>query len=147
MNKKTKIFGDYTDVEDFIDRNIIKPLGKLPSKIDAIKSGKTNIPFNSNMQIIPCIVTYEPLYSSQMFREIIDKRLESDGITPYYFELMSIEDLEWLLSWSKYESPEVFLSEKYENPDLKYMSVRKVIEIKIPDNGKIFIIHKFHLAK
>ncbi len=116
-------------------RNIIEPLIKLPGKIEDIKSGLTDIPSNSDMEFFPCIVTYEPLYPNQLFREICNHEMKKGNIPEYDFELMSIEDLEWLLSWSQYESPIDFLRAKRANPEWKYMEVRQLIGIKMKEKG------------
>lgn len=67
------------------------------------------------MEFFPCIVTYEPLYSNQLFIDIIQRELKNAGIPEFDFELMSIEDLEWLLSWAEYENPIDFLKAKRVN--------------------------------
>jgi len=58
-----------------------------------------------------------------------------DNIPEFDFELMSIEDLEWLLSWAKYENPVDFLKAKRANLEWKVMSVRSLIEIKMEEKG------------
>jgi len=135
LNKKTKVYGDYADIANLVRRNIIEPLMKLPEKIADIKSGITGIPLDSRMQFFPCIVTYEPLYSSQLFLDIIQQELKREGIPAFDFELMSIEDLEWLLSWAEYENPVEFLKAKWANPQWKVMSARELIGIKIKERN------------
>jgi len=135
LNKKSKVYGDYSDIAALVRRNIIDPLSKLPGKIDDIKSGFTNIPSNGNMEFFPCIVIYEPLYSNQLFREIVQRELKAEGISEYEFELMSIEDLEWLLSWVMHESPIDFLRAKRENLEWKVMDVRQLVGIKMKEKG------------
>ena len=135
LNKKAKIYGDYADIAALVKRNIIDPLVKLPEKINDIKSGLTGIPSDRNMIFFPCIVTYEPLYSNQLFREIVQQELKREEITEYDYELMSIEDLEWLLSWATYESPVDFLRAKMENLEWKDMDVRQLVGIKMKEKG------------
>jgi len=131
LNKKTKVYGDYTDIVEQLKRNVIDPLVRLPGKIYDIKSGCTDIPLKQDMEIYPYIVTYEPLYPNEMIREVIDKELAQKGITGYDYELMSIEDLEQLLSWAQYESPFDFLRSKRESIEWKTKSIREVIGIKM----------------
>jgi len=133
LNKKTKVYGDYTDIVDQLRRNIIDPLVRLPGKIYDIQSGCTDIPLKRDMEIYPCIVTYEPLYPNEMIREVIDKELAREGIHNYDYELMSIEDLELLLSWAQYETPFDFLRSKREIVEWKTKSIRDVIGIKMKE--------------
>ena len=135
LNKKAKIYGDYTDIAALIKRNIIEPLIKFHEKIEDLKSGLTNIPSDSNMEFFPCIVTYEPLYSNELFRDIIQQELKHEGIPEFDYELMSIEDLEWLISWAIYENPVDFLKTKKSKPEWKAMDVRKLVGIKIKEKG------------
>jgi len=129
-----------------IKRNIIEPLIKLPGKIEDIKSGFTPIPSNGSMEFFSCIVTYEPLYSNQLFREIVQQELDNEEIPRYDFELMSIEDLEWLLSWATYESPVDFLRSKRENPEWRDMDIRQLVGIRMKEKG-ITIIRNALLDK
>ncbi|MDD5591437.1 MAG: hypothetical protein PHY18_05885 [Dehalococcoidales bacterium] len=135
LNKKTKIYGDYSDIAALVKRNIIEPLTKFSGKIADMKAGQTGIPCNDNTEFFPCVVTYEPLYSNQLFNDIIKQQFEREGIPEFDFELMSIEDLEWLLSWAKYESPFDFLKTKWANPEWKVMNIRELIGIKIKQKG------------
>jgi hypothetical protein len=48
---------------------------------------------------------------------------------------MSIEDLEWLLSWIKYESPIDFLRAKRENQEWKDADIRQVVGVKMREKG------------
>ena len=146
LNKKAKIYGDYADIAALIKRNIIEPLIKLPGKIEDIKSGFTPIPSNGSMEFFSCIVTYEPLYSNQLFREIVQQELDNEEIPRYDFELMSIEDLEWLLSWATYESPVDFLRSKRENPEWRDMDIRQLVGIRMKEKG-ITIIRNALLDK
>ena len=61
--------------------------------------------------------------------------MKKGNIPEYDFELMSIEDLEWLLSWAEHESPIDFLKAKWANPEWKYMEVRQLIGIKMEERG------------
>ncbi len=135
LSKKAKIYGDYSDVTVLVRRNIIEPLTKFPGKIADMKAGLTGIPCDSNMEVFPCVVTYEPLYSNQLFNDIIQQELKREGIPEFDFELMSIEDLEWLLSWAKYENPVELLKTKRASPEWKEMSVRELIGIKMKEQN------------
>lgn len=135
LNKRTKVYGDYTDIVDQLKRNVIGPLVRLPGKIYDIKSGCTDIPLKRDMEIYPCIVTYESLYINEMIREVIDKELAREGIPSYDYELMSIEDLEWLLSWAEYETPFDFLRSKRESLEWKTKTIREVIGTKMKEKG------------
>jgi len=135
LNKKSKVYGDYSEIAALVKRNIIDPLLKLPGKIEDIKSGSTDIPSNDSMEFFPCIVTYEPLYSNQLFHEIVQQELKGEGILEYEFELMSIEDLEWLASWAVHESPVDFLRAKRGKPEWKDMDVRQLVGMKMKEKG------------
>jgi hypothetical protein len=135
LNKKTKVYGDYADITNLVKRNIIEPLMKFPDKIADIKSGITGIPSDKEMKFFSSIVTYEPLYSNQLFLDIVQQELKREGIPAFDFELMSIEDLEWLLSWAEYENPIEFLKAKWANPAWKVMSTRELIWEKIEERN------------
>jgi hypothetical protein len=100
-----------------------------------MKAGITGIPCDNNTEFFPCVVTYEPLYPNQLFTEIIHRELKQEGVPEFDFELMSIEDLEWLLSWAMYENPFDFLRAKWTNPEWKIMNIRELVGIKIKENG------------
>ena len=127
LNKKAKVYGEYEDISGLIDRNIIAPLVKIPNKIKDVKDGLTSIPCSKDMESFPCIVTYEPLYSTELFIDMIKQEFKDREIPLYHFELMSIEDLEWLLAWANFENPIEFLKTKKANPDWKAMNVRQLI--------------------
>jgi hypothetical protein len=131
LSKKTKVYGDYSDIADLVERNILTPLKKFPGKITDMQSGLTNIPVTADTEFFPCIVNYEPLYSNELFMDVIQRELQKDDLPAFDFELMSIEDLEWLLSWAKYENPIDFLKTKKANPQWKTMSVRGLVEMKM----------------
>lgn len=135
LNKKAKVYGNYTDILTLVKRNIIEPLIKFLGKIADIQSGLTYIHSDNNMEFFPCIVTYEPLYSNQLFQDIIRREMKNEGIPEFNFELMSIEDLEMLLSWATYESPIDFLKSKRANPEWKAMDVRQLVGKKMEEKG------------
>jgi hypothetical protein len=135
LNKKAKTYGDYSDIAALVKRNIIEPLTKFPGKIADMKAGLTVIPSDNTMEFFPCVITYEPLYSNQLFNGIIRQELEREGISEFDFELMSIEDLEWLLSWAIYESPVNFLKAKKANPEWKFKNIRELVGIRMREKG------------
>lgn len=135
LNKKAKTYANYSDVATLVRRNVIEPLAKFPGKIGDIKAGLTGIPSDIGMEFFPCVVTYEPLYSTQLFNDIIQREMKREGIASFDHELMSIEDLEWLLSWSTHESPVDFLRAKRANPEWKVMGVRELVGVKAREKG------------
>lgn len=135
LNKKSKIYGDHKDITNLVNRNIVEPLKKFSEKINDIRYGITGIPSGYDMQFIPCIVTYEPLYLNELFLDIVAEELSKEGISGFDYELMSIEDLELLLAWTKYENMFEFLKTKMLNPEWKIMSVRGLIEKKAKEKN------------
>lgn len=135
LNKKAKTYADYEDIIASLNRNIVDTLKKLPAKIEDLKSGKTDVPLSSVIQYIPCVVTYEPLYPHQLFWDMIKQELHEENVPEFDFELMSIEDLEWLLAWATCENLPEFFHKKWSNPEWKVMSVRELIGKRAKERG------------
>lgn len=135
LNKRAKTYGDYEDIVELLERNVLETLKKIPIKIDALRSGATGISLSGVTEYIPCVVTYEPLYSHGLFLDVITRELRNQNVPEFDFELMSIEDLEWLLAWAAYEEPVEFIQKKLANPEWKVMSTSKLIEEKATEKG------------
>lgn len=135
LTKRAKTYGDYEEIIKLLKRNVLETLGKIPSKIEGLKSGRTGIPLSGVTEYIPCVVTYEPLYSHELFLDVIARELRNENVPEFDFELMSIEDLEWLLAWSTYEEPVKFIRKKWSNPEWKVMSARRLIGKRASEEG------------
>lgn len=127
LTKRAKTYGDYEEIIKILKRNILEALEKIPGKIEDLRSGRTGIHLHGVTEYIPCVVTYEPLYSHELFLEVITRELRNENIPEFNFELMSIEDLEWLLAWSDYENVVEFIKKKWSNPESKITSARRFI--------------------
>jgi hypothetical protein len=135
LHKRAKTHGDYEEVVLLLRRNIVETVKKLPNKIDDLKSGKTAIDLTGVKEYIPCIVTYESLYPTEFYREIITKELQKDNIPEFDFELMSISDLELVLAWSSYEDIVNFLKKKWSDPQIKLINASKVVFSRATEQG------------
>jgi len=135
LNKRAKTYGDYEEIVELLERNVLETLKKIPIKINALRSGATGISLSGVTEYIPCVVTYEPLYSHELFLDVITRELRNQNVPEFDFELMSIEDLEWLLAWAAYEEPVEFIQKKLANPEWKVMSTRRLIEEKATEKG------------
>lgn len=135
LNKRAKTYGDYEEIVELLERNVLETLKKIPIKIKDLKSGAAGISLSGVTEYIPCVVTYEPLYSHELFLDVITRELRNRNVPEFDFELMSIEDLEWLLAWATYEKPVEFIQKKLANPKWKIMSTRKLVEERAAKKG------------
>ena len=135
LNKRAKTYGDYEELVELLKRNVLQTLEKIPTKINDLRSGVTGIPLSGVTEYIPCIVTYEPLYSHELFLDVITHELRDKNVSEFNFELMSIEDLEWLLAWATYEDPVEFIQKKWTTPGCKAKNTRSLIEKRATEKG------------
>ena len=54
---------------------------------------------------------------------------------------MTIGDLEWLLTWSRHESPGVVLRDKLSDPTQGHLSVSQYLSNRAKDQGRSFPPH------
>lgn len=127
LHKRAKTYADYQEIITLLKRNIVETLLKLPQKIEDLKSGKTGTPVVRDMRYIPAVVTYEPLYPHGLMLQLIRQELSEKGMSDFDFELMSIEDLEWLLAWATHGDPLELLHNKWSNVTTKDKSIRDFI--------------------
>lgn len=135
LDKRAKTYGDYEEITKLLQRNVLETLRKIPSKIEDLRSGATGVSLSGVTEYIPCVVTYEPLYSHELFLDVISRELRNWNVPKFDFELMSIEDLEWLLAWAAYEEPVKFMREKWSDPERKVMSPRGLIGKRAVEEG------------
>lgn len=135
LNKRAKTYADYEEIATLLQRNVVDTTRKLPAKINDLRLGKTDLPLASVEHYIPAVVTYEPLYPQPLFREVVKQKLRDENVPEFNFELMSIEDLEWLLAWSTYENPIDFLRIKWSDPETKVMSVSNLIAKRVKEKS------------
>jgi len=136
FHKKAKTYADFEEIILLLQRNIIHTLRNLPRKIEALKSGVTNIPTTCSMQYYPIIVTCDPLYPHEQMFQLIKRELNAGNMPDFHFELMSIEDLEWFLAWSTQGDPIELLRKKWSSESTKDMNIRSFIATEAQENIK-----------
>ena len=53
-----------------------------------------------------------PWYPEALTTELIRAELRKEGVEAVRFQLMSIDEFEWLLTWAQHEHPAVVLRDK-----------------------------------
>jgi len=64
--------------------------------------------------------------------------LKKEEVEALRFQLMSISDLEWLLTWAQREYPADVLRDKLSDPDLDDMSVSQYLRKRADSEGLSF---------
>jgi hypothetical protein len=113
----------------------------LPGKIQDILDGTAGLPASKTNEIVPAIVTLEPWFPEALTVELIRTKLQKEGQEVGRFNLMSIDDLEWLLTWAEHETPAVVLRDKLCDPSLDGLSVGRYLRRRADDLGLPFPKH------
>ncbi len=113
-------------------------VGRLPSKIKDIFDGTAGLPTTGVDEIVPAVVTLESWYPEALTTDLIREELQKEGIDAGRFQLMSIDDLEWLLTWAHHEPPAVVLREKLIDSALDDISVGQYLRKRADDQGLAF---------
>jgi hypothetical protein len=119
LNKRAKTYANYEETLSLLKRNIVDTARKLPKKIEDLLSGRAGLPSINGKRHLSAIVTYESLDPHEYMLRLIKQELDTGGTSSIDFELMSIEDLEWLLAWAPHGHPLELLSKKRSDPATK----------------------------
>ena len=91
------------------------------------------LPATEVSEIVPAVVTVEPWYPEALTTDLIATELNAGR-----FQLMSISDLEWLLTWAQHESPAIVLRDKLSDPALDGLSVSQYLQKRADEKGLSF---------
>ncbi len=111
------------EVTSRVRQGLAQTAGRLPGKIKDILDGSAGLPASGTNEVVPAIVTLEEWYPEALTTELIRQELDGEGNDPGRFQLMSIGELEWLLTWAQHESPAVVLRDKLADPALDDLSI------------------------
>jgi hypothetical protein len=109
----------------------------FPRKIKDILDGFAGLPVLGVSEIIPAIVTLEPWYPEALSADLIRKELKKEGVDALRFQLMSISEFEWLLTWAQRESPADVLKEKLTDHNLDDMPVGEYLRRRADSWGRM----------
>ena len=146
MLKKIRSKTNRDDVLEMIRRNIVDPAQKLPGKISKIEEGIPGIPTDKVQTYLPVIITYQEWYPTALTLDLARSELKHTDAENFHFELMSTDDIEWLLAWSKYENPANVLQEMRKDVSVKDVSVGQYVGVRAKRRG-ITKIDKTLLSK
>lgn len=138
LPKTVRTTTERDEVMERVRQGLARTAGRLPAKIRDILDGAAGLPTSAVKEIVPAIVTLEPWYPEALTADLISRELQKDGSHPERFQLMSIGDLEWLLTWSQHEPPAVVLRDKLCDPALDDMSIGQFLHKRASDKGLSF---------
>ena len=130
-----------TERDEVINRvrtRLAETTGRLAGKIQEILDGSAGLPASGISEIVPAIVTPEPWYPEALTTDLIRAELGKEGVDAGRFQLMSIGDLEWLLTWAQHEHPAVVLQDKLSDHTLHDMSVSQYLRKRAEEHGLSF---------
>ncbi|MBI2852151.1 MAG: hypothetical protein HYX84_03485 [Chloroflexi bacterium] len=121
-----------------IRTGLIHTVERLPAKIADILDGSAGLPSSQVSEIVPMVVTLEEWHPMALTADLIRKELNKAGGKIVRFQLMSVSDLEWLLTWAKVEHPAVVLRDKLSDPAQDDLSVSQYLRKRADDKGLPF---------
>ena len=110
------------EVMNRVRQGLAQTAGRLSAKIKDILDGTAGLPASGVSEIVPAVVTLESWHPEALTTDLIGGELQKEGIDAGRFQLMSIGDLEWLLTWAQYEPPAIVLRDKPSDPALDDLS-------------------------
>jgi len=146
LPKKIRGRTDRTEVMEMVRRNIVDPAEKLPGKIRKLDAGVHGIPIDKVKTYLPAIITYQEWYPTALTLDLARKELNRMNAEDYYFDVMSADDIEWLLAWAQYENPVSVLQEKRNDMAGKDLSVGQYVGVRAKRKG-VTKIEKTLLSK
>jgi hypothetical protein len=135
LPKKIRSRTNRFEVMEMIRRNIVDPAEKLPGKIRKIVEGVPGVPTDNVRTYLPAIITYQEWYPTALTLDLAKIELKQMGAEDFYFDLMSTDDIEWLLAWAKYENPSSVLQEMRNDVDSKDISVGQYVGVRAKRKG------------
>ena len=133
--KKIRSRTDRTEVMEMVRRNIVDPAEKLPGKIREIDTGVPGIPIDKVKTYLPAIITYQEWYPTALTLDLAREELNRMNAEDFHFDLMSADDIEWLLAWAQYEDPVSVLREKRNDMDGKDLSIGQYVGVRAKRKG------------
>jgi hypothetical protein len=121
-----------------IHEGLAETARRLPGKIQDILNGSAGLSPKGTSEIVPAIITLEPWYPEAVTAEFIRSELKKEGLDDFRFQLMSISDLEWLLTWAHHEPPAAVLRDKLADPAFDDMTVSQYLNKRARDQGLSF---------
>ena len=147
LPKKIRSQADRTEVMEMIRRNIVDPAKKLPEKIKKLYEGVAGIPTGKVKTYLAAIVTYQEWYPTVLTLDLVKQELKQIDAEDFRFDLMSAEDIEWLLSWAQYEDPVVVLQERRNDAAGRGLPVGQYVGLRATRKGITEINNKLLSAK
>jgi len=147
LPKKIRSRTDRTEVMEMIRRNIVDPAEKLPGKIRRIDEGVPGIPTDKVRTYLPAIITYQEWYPTALTLDLARQELKRMNAEDFHFDLMSADDIEWLLSWAQHEDPASVLQERPNDAAGKELSVGQYVGVRARRKEITKIKNKFLSAK
>ncbi|MBI3743752.1 MAG: hypothetical protein HY261_05620 [Chloroflexi bacterium] len=123
LPKKLRAVADRDALTERLRSALVDPLLKFPGKISDLLNGKTGLPIRGVTRCIPLIVTVEPWYVEGLVTRLVEEQAKALGQPDFPFQLASIAELEWLLTWAQIEPPGALLEEKLSNPETRYIDL------------------------
>ena len=138
LPKMVRTTTERDEVLNRVRHGLARTAGRLPAKIKDIHDGTAGLPASGVSEILPVLVTLEPWYPEALTAELIRAELRKEGADAGRFQLMSIGDLEWLLTWAQHEPPAVVLRDKLSDATLDDLSVSQYLHKRADDQGLSF---------
>lgn len=138
LPKKVRTTTDRDKVLKRVDAALTQTAGHLPAKIQDILDGTAGLPPSDVGEIVSAIVTLEEWHPQALTSELIRAELAKEGGDAGRFQLMSIGDLELLLTWAQNEPPESVLRDKLADPTLDDLSVSQYLRKRADDQDLSF---------
>lgn len=135
LPQKVRSQADRAEVLEMIKRNIVDPAQKLPGKVSDLYKGLTSIPTDKVRSYVPAIVTYEEWYPTALTLCLARQELKRINAESFHFDLMSAEDIEWLLAWAQHEDPVSVLQQRRNDLAGKDLSVGQYVRLRAKGKG------------
>ena len=138
LPKMVRTTTDRDEVMNRVRQGLAQTARRLPAKIRDILDGSAGLPASGTSEIVPAIVTLEEWYPEALTSDLIRAELRKEGVDVGRFQLLSIGDLEWLLTWAQHEPPPVVLRDKLSDPALDDLSISQYLRKRADDKGLPF---------
>jgi hypothetical protein len=146
LPQKIRSQADRIEVLKMVRRNIVSPAKKIPGKVFDLQKGVTGIPTGKVKSYVPVIVTYQEWYPTPWTLDLATQQLKGTSARDFSFELMSVDDIEWLLAWAQYEDAVSVLQEMRSDVAGKDLSVGQYVGFRAKKKG-VTKIEKMLLSK
>jgi hypothetical protein len=93
------------------------------------------MPWGEVTSYLPAIVTYQEWYPTALTLDLARQEVKHSNAEGFPFDLMSAEDIEWLLAWTRYEDPISVLQEMHNDVASKGLSVGQYVGVRAKGKG------------